>query len=84
MDMKDDIAEDVRYVEDLFLPLVKFMVKKLIESIPLKSVTDMQKYEVRIYGYLYMYLKGLPAARQKIVIEQALGALDFALMIGLY
>ena len=77
-----DIEEDIRDVEALYFPLVKLMVKELIEKIPLKSVEDMRKYPVEIYGYLYMHLKGLPVARQKIVTAQTLAELDFALLVG--
>ena len=82
MDIKDDIEEDIRDVEALYFPLVKLMVKELIAKIPLKSVADMKKYRVEIYGYLYIHLKGLPVTRQKIVTAQVLGELDFALLAG--
>ncbi len=67
-------------VKGIFFPLVNLIVDDLIENVPLKSLHDIHKRCVLIYGYLYENLKGLTYPTQKIIIAQVFGELEFALL----
>ena len=70
---------DIKEIEYAYVPLVKVIRDELIKQIPLKSLTDIEEHKIEIEQYINFCLKVLVEMTHKIVIEQILEELDFAL-----
>ena len=70
---------DIKEIEYAYLPLAKVIRDELIKQIPLKSLADIEEHKIEIEKYINFCLKILAEMTRKIVMEQILGELDFAL-----
>ncbi len=70
---------DIKQIEFAYLPLAKIIRDELIVDLSLKSLEDIEKCKVEIERYINFCLKILLQSTQKIVSDQILEELDFAL-----
>ena len=70
---------NIKEIEFAYLPLVKVIRDELIADLLLKSLEDIEKHKVDIERYINFCLKILLQTTQKIISEQILEELDFAL-----